>query len=130
MSTTQTAYSCTDGECTVTIHAESAEAAARQYVDDGDYEITDHTRWFSIFVRRADDADDDWPEVIKVAANPQEPTCSEGEHRWVQTDLSGIGGGVVVTEACEACGLQATYNGWAHDPVDGEQGLTSVSYNR
>lgn len=76
----------------------------------------------------------------KVAIEPEEPDCVEGKsHDWASPHrvvggikenpgVWGIGGGVIIHEACLRCGCGRVTNTWAQDMTDGEQGLTSVSY--
>ena len=40
------------------------------------------------------------------------------------------GGGVVIAEVCVQCGCKRTTDTWAQDRSTGEQGLTSVGYER
>lgn len=65
--------------------------------------------------------------------------CSPDEHVWARPfevvggikenpGVWGHGGGAVYREVCKHCGMYRVTNTWAQDPVDGEQGLTSVTY--
>ena len=79
---TSKTYRCDDGGDTYDIVAESPEAAAREYVDGGDYdqEGLTETSWVRVWVQEvaADDADEqteaEW-EAITVAVDPQPPEC-------------------------------------------------------
>lgn len=76
----------------------------------------------------------------KVAIEPEEPACVAGQaHDWASPHeivggikenpgVWGSGGGVIVHEACLRCGCGRVTDTWAQDMTDGEQGLTSVSY--
>ena len=42
----------------------------------------------------------------------------------------GNGGGVIIHEVCQTCGVHRHTNTWAQNPVNGKQGLESVSYSK
>jgi len=118
-------FYCDDGNCELLIEATSAEEAAREYVST--FEPTETTYWVSVHVWTADEETD---EHIKVEVEPHEPRCKGGhEHGWEYEGARGSGGGVVVREVCGHCGQVRLTNTWAHDPVDGEQGLRQVSFS-
>ena len=75
----------------------------------------------------------------RIAIEPEEPECEEGEHEWVSplSVVGGIaenpgcwghGGGVIYTEVCLHCGAYRETDTWAQDRETGEQGLRSVTY--
>jgi hypothetical protein len=131
-----TTYKCDDGNAEIEIEADSAEEAAREYVDGGDWGPIESTTWINVYV---EDEDGD-RERVKVALQPEEPACVDGrDHDWdsphelvggceSNPGVWGHGGGVIITEACTRCGCKRTTDTWAQDRETGEQGLESVSY--
>lgn len=118
-------YHCDDGNAEVLIQASSPEEAAREYVSA--FEPREKTYWVSVHVWTETEETD---EHIKVAVEPLEPKCVRGhEHNWEYRGAVGSGGGVLVRETCSHCGKVRLTNTWAHDPVDGEQGLRQVSFS-
>lgn len=79
-------------------------------------------------------------EIHKVAVEAPVPACAgDGGHDWQSPHeivggirenpgVWGSGGGVKMTRVCMRCGCGKHTDTWAQDPVDGEQGLTSVRY--
>ena len=134
-----------DGNAEVEIEAGSGIEAAQEYVDTGEWGDVTETTWITVSVwRRGIDSDGDWCQVEreshKIALEPEEPACIDGDgHDW-QAPLEivggikqnpgvwGHGGGVTIHEVCVRCGCGRTIDTWAQDPVDGQQGLRSVSY--
>lgn len=140
-------YVCDDGNCAVRISAESAEAAAAEYVHGGSWGVTEYldgasTVWVHVTVRRAREADPERrrlnrmnPPTYRVAVHPVEPACwrtiedPHGRaHDWREAETRGHGGGVVVRHECKLCGIARYVDTWATDPSDGTQGLESISY--
>ena len=81
-------YYADDGNCEVEIWAASAQEAAQEYVDDGDWPDDDSTWWCNIRVASADDVDADrngaeWGR-LKIAVHPREPDCNDDSdgHDW------------------------------------------------
>ena len=125
--------------------ARTAEAAAKAYVDTGDWDKGRRTQWVNVSVfRPAIDergmlcrVDD---QVVKVAIDPEEPPCvDEDEHDWraphhivggceSNPGVWSSGGGVVIIEVCVRCGCARITDTWAQDPHDGTQGLESIEY--
>src|SRR5438067_469361 len=135
-------YLCNDGNAEIEIAADSAREAAQQYVDGGDWGVNQETDWVDVYVQ---EIDEDGEEVgdrqcIKIAIEPDEPECSDGnEHDWQSPHslLGGIeenpgvwghGGGVIITEVCVHCGIYRDTDTWAQDMSTGEQGLRSINY--
>lgn len=135
-----------DGNAEIVEEHASATEAAQSYVDGGDWGDSDLTTcWVKVWTWRVGiDADGDIVEVgrhsQKIAIEPDEPDCIEGqEHDW-QSPLSivggcrenpgvfGSGGGVCITEVCMHCGCAKITDTYAQDPNDGEQGLDSIEY--
>lgn len=98
------------------------------------------TFWVTVEIR---DENDVKVDKVKVAINPMTPNCGEDcgpdEHEWVAPHewVGGVeenpgvfadSGGARVEEGCRHCGCGRTTRTCAQDPVDGEQGLTSVKY--
>ena len=143
-------WSATDGQCAIHFPlAASGSDAAKQYVVDGDYADPDSTYWLTV---------DYWQSCVSIDASgariagrasegtktitidPKEPECPDREgHDW-QSPLEIVGGdrhnpgvwgrgaGAIIVEACMRCGCERRTNTWAQNPVNGEQGLTSVSF--
>lgn len=118
------------------------EASATGHDSDGDPACADHTAAPGIGV-------DLLPltahtqterESHKIAIDPTEPECVDGgDHDWQSPHelvggcesnpgVWGSGGGVRMQTVCMHCGCARTADTWAQDPTDGEQGLTSTSY--
>jgi len=120
--------------------AETSEAAAREYVDHGDWTHLESTMWHTIWTWPAGQArDGDQTEQHRVARHPREPECSCGPHVWCaphevvgglaeNPGIQGHGGGVVIREVCQHCGVYRITDTWAQDPATGEQGLESIRY--
>jgi len=199
-------YLCNDGNAEVEITAETAQEAAQEYVDGGEWGEITETDWVTVRVTEApswetdeivsltladdQDAPDgqklidqyvDGPAAlaarvcsdcyvghnpgatidgqpyeywvlcpmahsepdsvrIKIALEPDEPECEDGEdHDWQSPieivggikenpGVYGHGGGVTITTVCMHCGAERVVDTWAQDSSDGEQGLESVSY--
>jgi len=127
-------WSCDDGNCDLEIHADTAQEAAQEYVDGGDWNA-ESTVW--VHVTCTDESGEE--EEITIEVNPDEPSCEGGEsHDWQSPSLLGgldenpgvvgHGGGVIRTEICAHCGTYRVSDSWAQDPDGGEQGLDSVEY--
>jgi hypothetical protein len=130
-----------EGEEYGTVAAYSAAEAlveARSNVDRANYREDGGTLWIAIEVRC---------ELTGEAASetvdcePDEPDCERGStaHDWQSPyeivggirenpGVWGSGGGVIIHEVCVICGCGRTTDTWAQNPANGEQGLTSVSY--
>jgi hypothetical protein len=122
--------------------ADSAREAAEEFVSGGDYKSAE-TCWVSVWAWRrwslGDLSYDEEESDYDIAADPDEPECSEGSHDWVapydvvggcreNPGVWGHGGGVVYHEVCAHCGALKTIDTWAQNPENGVQGLTSVRY--
>lgn len=139
-------WSCCDGYgADVVYEADTADDAAQQYIEDGEWDRST-TSWHDVTVVEV--GPDDEPlnegdeEEITVTLNPDEPECEEEhehEHEWESPYelLGGIkenpgcwghGGGVIITEVCRHCGIYRDTDSWAQRPDTGEQGLESVTY--
>lgn len=98
-----------DGNCPVQITAPTAEEAAQEYVEGGDWGETLQTTWITVYVYDVKD-----PYCIsthKIQIDPVEPRCTGEGHNWespfeiVNGDRSnpgvfGSGGGVRIHEVC------------------------------
>lgn len=142
-------YCADDGNAEIEIpDAESAEDAAQEYVDGGDWGDRSETSWIRVYVWQTALALDDDGEPIDltidrdshtVTLEAEEPDCTEDDHDW-QSPIEvvggieenpgvwGHGGGVIITEVCAHCGVYRVTDTWAQDPSTGEQGLESVEY--
>lgn len=119
-------------------HANTRREAAEEYVSDGSWgDPREATTWVQIKT---------WPRwtlgpaildcrdrvlAVKVAIDPEEPECAEGqEHAWDDHGHDrNHGAGIITQSRCRYCGAVRTTDTYAQDPEDGEQGLTSVSYD-
>jgi hypothetical protein len=135
-------YLCDDGTAEIEITAESAEEAAQDYVDGGDWDDIEETTWINVYVQEIDEAGEAVGdrERIKITLDPEEPDCENAdEHDWQSPHevvgglkenpgVYGHGGGVIITEVCAHCGGYRERDTWAQDHETGEQGLESVEY--
>jgi rRNA maturation endonuclease Nob1 len=117
--------------------AESGEAVAQEYVDDGDWGERTSTDWIDVWAWRRALALDEDGQVITIEIdrdrhtieiNPEEPDCTHNEHDWHERDVRGHGGGVIITDVCAHCGRYMIVDTWAQRPDTGEQGLRSIEY--
>ena len=133
-------YWCDDGNAAIEIEASGPEAAARKYVDGGDWGEIDSTIWIMVWVWTGH-MDDDIGErdAHTVALNPAVPPCSGPEHDWrsphsvlggceQSPGVQGHGGGVILREVCRHCASYRVIDTWAQNPDDGEEGLKSIGY--
>jgi hypothetical protein len=128
----------------IEINAPTAEDAAQEYVDGGDWgDNQTKTFWVRVYttpVRRGKLVEEE-RERHTITVDPSPPECAEGEdeHDWRQSytlfggleqnpGVRGHGGGVVIQEACAHCGAVKITDTWAQNPETGEQGLTSIEY--
>lgn len=131
-------YQCTDGNAAIEIEAATAEAAAQEYVDGGDWGEASKTHWVMVYCTDTDPDGD--TETVRVTIDPDEPSCDEGDaHDWRAPhglvggikDNPGVvshGGGVVSTEVCVLCGQVRVTDTWAQCRETGVQGLDSIEY--
>lgn len=115
----------------IEIEADTAEEAAQEYVDGGDYSP-------GLVSCRVWGPDSVWPEHCDITVEPEEPECSsEGGHDWQapyellgglreSPGVWGHGGGVVYTEVCARCGAYRRTDTWAGDGHGGH--TTTVTY--
>lgn len=136
-------FRCWDDSGTeIDIEAPTADEAAQEYVDGGDWGEQSKTWWCSVTTVELVDGepDDDTCESHTIAVEPDEPKCSAREHEWrspfaivggikENPGVFGHGGGVKVHEVCVHCGCERVTDTWAQNPVTGEQGLRSVEYH-
>jgi len=131
-----------DGQGYSECSASSAEEAldeARGNVDRANYGDAEGTLWIDVSVRCAITGEE---ACATVQLDEPEPECEDGEdHDWQspQEIVNGIaenpgvwgkGGGVIIHEVCLRCGCARITDTCAQRPDTGEQGLTSVSYDR
>lgn len=134
-----------DGNAEIECDADSAQGAAQEYVDDGEWGDRSETSWVSVYVWQVgiDEQGDECrvnEDKIKITLEAEEPDCNDGEsHVWANPHsilgglkenpgVQGHGGGVACTDLCLRCGCERTTDSWAQDSSDGEQGLESVEY--
>lgn len=132
----------TDGNADIEIEADTAEEAAQEYVDGGDWGERSSTIWITMYVTLMgvdEDGEEFDTETYTITLDPEEPPCPHGEHNWdsphevvggcrENPGVFGHGGGVIIKEVCTHCGCGRTTDTWAQNPSTGEQGLDSVSY--
>jgi hypothetical protein len=136
-----TLYICDDGNAEIEIEADSAQDAAQEYVDEGDWGDDAKTFWVDVWVTPLDDEGlAGERECITVTVKPDEPDCAhEAGHAWGQPyellgglrenpGVVGSGGGVKGRDVCLLCGVARDWDNWAQRPDTGEQGLSSVEY--
>jgi len=125
-----------------TIEVESMEAAcdaAREWLREGDWDLSGGTLWVDARVIPVLNEIEQDGETVTVQIDPPAPKCLAGEHVWdsphaivggcrENPGVRGKGGGVVINEVCTKCGCGRTTDTWAQRRDTGEQGLTSVSY--
>lgn len=128
---------------------------ARDWAADGDYGDVESTLWVDVRLsevcpecagrgRHTSECDSRpalLDERVTAQIEPRAPKCTESEHDW-QSPLAivggikenpgvwGHGGGVVINECCMHCGCARITDTWAQRRDTGEQGLTSVRYDR
>jgi hypothetical protein len=122
------------------IEAESVEEAievARGNVDRGNYPDAEGTIWIDVSVR-CEETDEE--ESSTVQLDEDEPACKgDASHDWQSPHeiLGGLaenpgvwghGGGVIIHEVCVLCGCERSTDTWAQRHDNGQQGLTSVTY--
>ena len=113
-----TRYMTGDGEGgDLVIKADSAEAAAREWAEDGDW----GEGKICIDVRAVEVDDDDNPvedgdeESVSmiVGSDPRPPECTDDhgyDHDWVQERMNSLGGTqIATTECCSRCGAYRHY---------------------
>jgi hypothetical protein len=130
----------TDGQSQLSFEAKDLEAAlevARPEWTDC-WEDVQETMWIKVHVYEEDDPENEG--VLQISVDPPEPKCLEGhEHDWIaphelvggleeNPGVFGSGGGVIIKEVCRHCGTLRQIDTWATNPVTGEQGLKSVSF--
>lgn len=125
--------------------ASSGAEASQEYVSGGDWGSKEKTQFIQIWTWReglgvTDEGDihDVWTyrKYFTESVDPDEPECTEAnDHIWSSypwgDELDGIrthGCGNIFTTACKLCGAVCKEDTWAHNPLTGEEGLHSVTY--
>lgn len=109
----------------------SALAVAREQACEGSGEI-ESTVWCDYDLL---DARGELISTHEVEVDPIQPRCADGfrdSHDWreVEGSIRGNGGGITYREECAHCRAQKHVNTWAHRPDNGQQGKTSIRYER
>lgn len=115
---------------------QSAWKRAEKWVLEADWGRHDHTIWVEYGIKLATDEDWSWDTIT---IDPPEPKCVRKRHKWMapvsvvgglreNPGVYGHGGGVKITTCCKFCGMFRTYDTWAQNPENGQQGLDSTSY--
>ena len=145
-------YRADDGNAEVDYpDAETGREAAEEYVAGGDWGDVSETTWIRVSAWQVCVSVDAAGNRIEgrygdqsytIAEEPEEPECAAGhEHEWTSPHeivggieenpgVQGHGGGVICEEVCLRCGCTRITDTWAQCPETGEQGLTSVRYDR
>lgn len=127
------------------IEADSAGQAAWEYVRRVHISVA-ITTWVHVWVAETPRGTYSSPRPTLwrhhvVQRDPEEPPCSPRTetHQWQRPwsivggprDTPGLwvhGGGVLSEEVCPRCGWYRVIDTWASDPISGERGLRSVTY--
>jgi len=128
-----TTYFCDDGNAEITIEADSAQDAAQEYVDDGEWNFGDNrsTAWVTVMVW--EDVEDADVQSITIEIEPPEPDCDNGtdtEHEW-EDDGEPRGddnGGIASNETCKWCGLRKVWRSRPSCPDTGQVMDGSTTY--
>jgi hypothetical protein len=134
-----------DGNAELMYPDTTAEDAANEYIESGDWGDRDETQWIKVYTWI--EGIDAKGEIVRIndesyliTLDPIEPDCDgDQEHDWQSPyeivggikenpGVWGHGGGVTITEVCIHCGCERFTDTWAQNPETGEQGLTSVAY--
>lgn len=68
------------------------------------------------------------PIHVEIELDPDEPSCTQGEHDWISGQSYGSDhGGVISTDECSHCGLQRTTDTGGTNRSDGTR-LETVQY--
>lgn len=148
-------YYATDGQIELEYRdAESAEAAAREYVESDDWGERDKTYWIDVTAYRKAlgvGEDDDVVEIRideerhTITLEPEEPDCEASDGTWRSSHdwqsphevvgglaenpgVRGHRGGVIIEEVCAHCGCYRIRDTWAQRSDTGEEGLKLVEY--
>lgn len=127
--------------CRDSIHTsvEDALETARGNVERGNYSDAEGTIWIDVSVHCEATGES---QSTTVQLDEDEPGCADGEeHEWESPHeivkgiaenpgVWGKGGGAIIHEVCLRCGCARITDTWAQRRDTGEQGLTSVSYDR
>lgn len=123
----------------------SLKEAAQNYAEDSDYGDIKSTIWCTVYAWKrwtlGDVTLDEERAEFQIAIDPEEPECSESTHEWVtpfsvlggvkeNPGVQGHGGGVIYKEICKHCGYLKVTDTWAQNPENGQQGLTSIRYEK
>ena len=137
-----------DGNGEMVSTCETAEEAAQEYVDCGEWGMDEpdaKTTWITVHVWRM--GIDDKGSLVPVdesthtiTLDPPEPDCTHADgHLWEcphalvggiaeNPGVWGHGGGVTIQAVCMRCGCGRFTDSWAQNMETGEQGLDSVRY--
>lgn len=134
-------FVCNDGTAEIEIEADTAQEAAQEYVDGGDWGDGTSTIWIDVSCTPLDENGEkvtDEAKWVTITLEPDEPKCSDGKgHDWTSEGEGGLeenpgvfgnGGGVLIYQHCRNCGLRKIIDTWAQRTDTGEQGLRSVEY--
>jgi hypothetical protein len=139
-------WAADDGNAEIEIETDSAQEAAEEYVEGGEWGERNETGWVTVWTWRygIDEAGDIVHvdrEAHTVTIEAIEPACLKGEehHEWddpieivggckESPGVEGHGGGVRIHEVCMKCGCGKVIDTWAQNPETGEQGLHSVEF--
>lgn len=122
-------FAVDDGGAIIEVEAETGKEAAQEYVDEGDWGDVEETTWINMRVWQVTNGGDRVNEEYHtITLEPEEPPCESELHDWQEDSVQGNGGGVIVVDRCQHCGLERTTNTWAQNRATGEEGLRSIKY--
>lgn len=122
-----------EGGMTVLLCDEGDEAAvewAKEWARRGEWDFSDGTVFASLYIERV--GGEEVSQILDLPIDPPEPACEikDVPHTWVEVGEHLHGGGVMIEEVCDLCGLRRLTNTWAQSPRTGKQGLRSVRYEQ
>jgi len=112
------------------VEASDAAQAASEYVED-QYDASQIKKTIFVDVRvfaSSDRITRKNGKVFSFVVQPEEPECSNGEHRWQDGPIFASGGSVAHTDTCAVCGMRRRVDGNGQNPEDGTQGHRTVEY--
>ncbi len=130
-------YRVSDGVAVEYYEAESMDAAAKIWIDTGDWHEASATYWVEFMVTEIV-LDEDGDEIKDapscpycIAVDPTAPECVDGEaHEWCSPHellgglrddpgVRGNDGGLIAKEVCRHCGCYRVSDTWATIPQSG-----------
>ena len=129
------------------LEAKTLEDAIKESIDmielDDSFDNSDRALFVNYSIRTmeedSDDEIDEYPQTYVLDQQEPKCNCSDG-HIWVKPlevvggidsnpGVRGHGGGVIETELCLNCGKYRITDTFAYNPLNGEQGFTTIEYS-